>query len=220
MTIPIINPYAFAPPAGGGTASWKATSSVVASSSSTTLNIPRSQLGTIAVGDLITIQAHSDNSQTPTCTGFTLVGILNWAGFNGGAGGRLTLLKKIADSTDAAGTGNFSVVYPSGTNYNEAVAALYVGSTVESFTGYATTPTTGSAVTNNNSLEVAFTQFAGSSSNAAAPAGWTRILNGTGAYGYYGAVRAANAGTTAGQSFTSVGNTGFGYGTITYVVVP
>jgi hypothetical protein len=70
-------------------------------------------------------------------------------------------------------------------------------------------------------MEVITFTFDNSSNSAAAPAGWTRRLNGSpGVYGAWSAERAANAGTTTSSNFTGVGDITYGYGSISIILTP
>lgn len=204
-----------ATPSSSGVASFDSIGALVATSASTTLSVPKPSGS--AAGKLLVIHAHSDNGVTPTCSGFTLLGSGTWNSWAGANTARDAVLYKIADGSEGS---TFSLVYPSGTAYNEAICVCYIGSSLESFALANTTSTAGSAVSANSSLEAAFTQFADGSLNTSAPSGWTRVLNGNGTYGYYGAIRAANIGTTAATNFASNGGTGSGRGSMTYVVKP
>lgn len=207
----------YTPPAGGGggTVTFRAISADAIGGTSGGGNVTVAKpTGTVS-GDLIVIVAHSDDNNTMACTGFTAAGAATYTGF-GSNNRRDVFLWKIAGGSEPS---TYSVT-GGGTSYNEAFAISYSGATGVGATGSTNNSTTSPALTvaNNGSMELVVVSFDGGSNNAAAPAGWTRRLNGNGTYNLWAAERAANAGTTSSSTFSGLGSLQFGI--ISIIITP
>lgn len=198
---------------GGGTVTFRAIGTL--SGGGGISPAPTKPAGT-AIGDLLLIIAHSNTNGPMVSTGFLTAGASTYTGTPGPITRGHNFLWRIADGSEGA---SFSVT-GGGALYNEAVCLGYSGATGVLVAGSTDTNFNSPAlpVLRNNSMEVLAGDFDNASSNSAAPAGWTRRLNGNGTFNFWVGERAANAGITASSNFTGIGDVTNGYGLMSIIL--
>ena len=165
----------------------------------------------IAAGNLLLMFVENDGGGTVACAGWTLINSFLYAGH------ALALLQKIATGSEGA-----SQTVTGGSTYVECVCLRYtLFNTTTPINVYGTTATNATAslsTTSDKTMELACVSYDNGSVSAAAPAGWTRRLDGTGNNNFYVAVgMLPTAGPTGTTTFQNPGGT---FGTFHVVIAP
>ena len=165
----------------------------------------------ITAGDLLLMFHENDGGAVPACTGWTLIGSIQYSA------GRLAAFRKFASGSEGS-----TQTITGGSSYQECVCLRYTltdpTTPINIFGTTATNATASLTTTSDKTMELACVSYDNGSVSAAAPAGWTRRLDGTGNYNFYVAERTLpTAGPTGTTTFQNPGGT---FGTFHIVIAP